>query len=533
LLWISLAATLVGLVMFLYLVSVHAVAADSDSASVLLVGQSIGKGNVLLHSWGLSLDSFWTIDAPFYAVAYLFDGLRPSLLYVVPAFIAAIVVVVGVLMTREDTKGSAAAAGSLAVVALLALPTHALATFFLQGPLHIATALLALIAFWASSRDRFGWSFVIAVAALAAGILGDLQAVTYGIVPVLLGGISAMARRRTWRAGIVPVTAAGGAVAVALAVRRLAETFGTFSVGAANPMASIHQMVANVGLIVSYGGELLGVKSTLFGTDGVPDWLQAVHVVGAAVIVLSFVAAFALLAEGVVLGRQRHRTSVGRSVGDDVASPQGTPWRLDDMLVIACVTSATTFVVLTTATNQAFARYLTAWVIFGVILAGRMVARWWSHPTAARFRHAGTVVGLTAALAFAAGDACMVSAPEPTQPVANLATWLVAHQLTNGVGDYWSASITTVESRGLVIVRPVLATSDNLIARYPRESQASWYGDTPFQFLVFNTSNIWISVDSYSATETWGTPAHTYAVGTYRVLIWSHPISVAQNTNAI
>ncbi|HXQ62987.1 MAG TPA: hypothetical protein VN796_11680, partial [Acidimicrobiales bacterium] len=151
----------------------------------------------------------------------------------------------------------------------------------------------------------------------------------------------------------------------------------------------------------------------------------------------------------------------------------------------------------------------------------------WSRTTVAWFQRAAAVVGVAAILAFVAGDGFVLSVPERGQPVAGLASWLAAHQLTDGVGDYWSASITTVQSRGLVTVRPVMATADNQIVRYPRESEARWYEGQRFQFLVFNASSIWISVDSTSAAATWGAPAHTYAVGSYRVLVWPQPISVA------
>ncbi len=511
----------------LYQVSIHVVVANSDSASVALVGQSMAKGDVLLHGWALSLDSFWTIDSPVYGAAYLFNGLRPSLLYAVPAFIAAIVVLIGVLLAGQDASGGARLAGSFTVLALLAFPSRALATFFLQGPLHVGTALLALLAFWALRRGRFGWGFVVAVAALTAGMLGDLQTVAYGTGPILLGGICGMLRRRTWRAGVVALSAAATATALAELVRRIVDTVGTFSIGPANPIASFHQMATNLGLLFSYGSELLGVKSTLFGTGGVPRWILAVHVLGAAVVVTSVAAALARLAWGVVLGGPRAGTTMDRPESGDAGWWQPSSWRLDDMLVIACLASVGTFVVLTTATSQAFARYLTGSVIFGAVLAGREVARWWSRTTIEHFRRGAVVVGLVATLALMAGDGYMVSAPRPSQPDASLATWLSAHHLTHGVGDYWSASITTVQSRGLVTVRPVQATAGNVLVPYPRESETSWYVEQQFQFLVFNASSIWISVDSSSAAATWGTPAHTYAVGTYRVLVWSHPISVA------
>ncbi|HKH88036.1 MAG TPA: hypothetical protein VKA05_04400, partial [Acidimicrobiales bacterium] len=168
---------IVGLVIWLYAASIHANQGDSDGATVVLEGQAILHGHLLLHGWALSLDSFWTVDALVYAVAIAVAGARPSLLYAGPAVIATAVILVGILMARENRRGAAAVAGGFTVVALLAFPTHSMASFFLRGPLHVGTALWSLIAFWAMRRGRFGLGWAIAVLMLVLGMLGDLQMV--------------------------------------------------------------------------------------------------------------------------------------------------------------------------------------------------------------------------------------------------------------------------------------------------------------------------------------------------------------------
>jgi hypothetical protein len=135
----------------------------------------MGNGHVLLHGWALSYDSFWTLDALFYALASVIVGIRPSLLFAVPAGIATAVIVVGVIMAREGRRGTAAVIGSVTVVVLLAFPTHAFASFFVRGPFHVVTALYALIAFAGLRRHRFGWGWAISVVFLTIGLLGDLQ----------------------------------------------------------------------------------------------------------------------------------------------------------------------------------------------------------------------------------------------------------------------------------------------------------------------------------------------------------------------
>jgi hypothetical protein len=58
-----------GLVLVLDAISARVYAGGSDRATAILEGQAVGSGNVLLHGWILTHDSFWTTDAFFYALA--------------------------------------------------------------------------------------------------------------------------------------------------------------------------------------------------------------------------------------------------------------------------------------------------------------------------------------------------------------------------------------------------------------------------------------------------------------------------------
>ena len=93
-----------GLVALLTVASYHAFIPNSDGATVVLEGQSMGTGNLLLRHWALSHDSFWTVDAPFYAIAVLVAGVRPRCC-IVPAVMAASVVLTGSLLARHGRRG--------------------------------------------------------------------------------------------------------------------------------------------------------------------------------------------------------------------------------------------------------------------------------------------------------------------------------------------------------------------------------------------------------------------------------------------
>lgn len=537
----ALGAGLVGLVVLLYACSIHAIPGDSDGATVVLQGQAYTEGHVLLHGWALSLDSFWAVDAVIYTILVAIAGVRPGLLYAGPAIIAAGVIVVGCLMAREGRRGGAAVAGCVTVIALLGLPTHTLAYFFLRGPLHIGTALWGLIAFAAIRRGRFGVGWVVSVLFLAGGMLGDLQAVAYAVIPVGIAGLVAMLRERNWRAGIAQVAAALTAVVVDEVVRKVRNALGGFTIGAANPIAGRHELLKNVKHVFTYGSEFFGIKNTLFMTGGVPSWLQHFHAVGAAVAAASVIGALVLLLRGLILGPRASR-SAGAATAE-ASAPAETPdqrgtrrhqrspaplWRLDDMLLIATFGPAGAFVVLAVTPDPQYTRYLTASIVFASCLAGRMVARAWPHLGHGVWAKAVAGVGIAAVLLFGASVGYTLAQPDPGQPAGQLVSWLEAHHLDNGVSDYWSASVTTVQSHGRVTVRPVVTGSHGTLRRYTKQSASSWY-QRPFQFFVWDTQLPWGGDDTNRAIATWGTPLHINKVGPYWVLQWPYTLKVDPN----
>jgi hypothetical protein len=507
--------TVIGLFAFLYAVSVHAYAPDSDGATVAVQGQAILHGNVLLNRWTLSLDSFWTVDVLWYAVAVLFYGLHPALLHAVPVLIVVAVIVVGVVMAVEKRRGTAAAAAAGTVVVILALPAQALARFLLRGPLHIGTTLWCLVAFLALRRGRFGWGFAVGVVFLAAGLLGDLQMAVLGVVPVLLAGLSAIGRTRDWRGGLPQVAAAISSLALAEVIRWIAREFGTFSIARANPTAKFPQMLHNVKQGIHEGVSMMGVGSAYFGLGADPRALSYVHLI-AILVVFSAMAGTALaLLWGVVRGRP---SVVGAS--------SEAAWRLDDMLFFGALGSAAAFIVLATSYNPSYGRYLTSGFIFGTILSGRVVGR---VVQGVRWRTVGRVaaaVGLAATACYLAGVVINLDRPAPVSKAAALAGWLEAHDLHDGVGDYWSASIVTVESSGSVEVRPVFSPDDRRLVGYNRNSSRDWYNES-FRFVVFRLGTTWGNVTWQTAIRTFGSPSRAYVVdGSYRVMVWTHSLHV-------
>jgi hypothetical protein len=510
---------LVGL---LYLSSVHSYAANSDGASVILEGKAL-LGNFTLTHWALSLDSFWLVDAPVYAIAVLVGGVHPQLLHLVPAIIAVGVIGFGAWIAQRGRGRWAGLLAAGTVVVLLGLPTHAFAEFFLIGPFHVATTLWCLVAFVALRRARFGWGWLLAVVFLAAGLLGDLQIVVLGVAPIGLAGIVAALRARRWSAGAPAFTAALGSVVFAEAVRRITWAIGTYTIGAANPRAQFHQMFHNVYHVLTWGAALEGVGSRPFGSPGVPPILGVAHAIGLGLGVLAIGVGLVAIV----------RSVVGSIVGGDVPASDevaGSDRReaawFEDVLVFGFFGGCSTFVWFSFSSQAPFGRYLTAAMIFGSILGARLAGQIAGRATNGwpRIVLAG-VAGLVV-LGYATTFVNTLTTPSPAQPAVGLAAYLEQHHLTRGIGDYWSASIVTVESSDSVVVRPVVTRAGGQhVVRYRRLSSSAWYGGG-FEFLVYNATTPWGGVDAQSALASFGPPQHVAAVGPYHVLTWAHDLSL-------
>lgn len=507
-------AGLIGIGFLLEAASVHAYAGDSDGASIVLVGNAVEHGNLLLHGWNLSLDSFWLVDSLWYAGGIVFGGVGPALMHAVPAAIAAACIGIGVLMATEGRRGFAAVAAGATVVVILGLPSNVLSDFLLRGPLHVGTACWALVAFLAMRRGRFGIGWFVAVAFLAAGILGDLQMLALGTMPLGMAGITAALRTRDWRRAPAPVSAAIASVVLWKVARKVTRAIGAFSISASNPTATLSEMLHELKHGVHEFVLLLGVGSAYFGPGAAPKGLSDVHLVSVVLIGLVLVGAVCALAWGVIRGRS---TVLG---GDD----EPAIW-LDDMLLFAVAGSGGAYLLLgAVAPDPEYTRYLTAAVIFSAILAGRIVGRLAQRIDSRAIAAGAATLALAVASCYAAVVGYNVSAPAPPSSATAIGQWLAAHHLTRGMGSYWSASIVTVESHGKVKVRPVLGYRGTLV-RYDKESTGQWY-DHRFQFLVFQVGAPWGDVNSQSAVHTFGNPSVVYTVGSYTVMVWPKGVVV-------
>ncbi len=525
-------AAFVGLVVLLDAISRHAVPGNSDGATVILEGQTFAHGNLMLRGWALSLDSFWLLDVLFYALFVAVVGIRPELLNLVPAVIAALVVVVSVRLATIGARRGPAIAAAVCVIGLLALPTQLLAYFFLQGPLHVATALWCLVAFLLLRRLRFGIAFGVAVILLATAMDSDLQALFFGSVPIGLAGLALMLRRRSLRPGHVPVIAALASGVLGFALREGARAIGTFYVNSPLNTLSRGEIPLNLHAVLHYTANLLGVGRSTAVTGGNAVWFENLHVIGLALFALGALAALVRVVLGMLggdlagpspepLGRRSLTSRVlAPAEGSDLDAASDA--FLDDTLLGALIASGLIFIALTQQAIWPYARYLTTAVIFGAILAARLVARVLEGERRRGVWMAVGGAGAVVVALFAGSVAVNLRRPLPPQYAAGLATFLEQHHLSVGLGDYWSSSITTVESGGAVKIRPVIAGVNGRLIPYVRNSRPTWFTGR-YQFFVFEPPTPFGNANQTAAELTFGKPAQIYAIPGYIILVWSTP----------
>ena len=321
----------------------------------------MGTGNLTLHGWALSLDSFWTVDAVVYTLVELVTGVRGALLFLVPALIAASVVVVGVLLARDGRRGIAGVAAAATVVVVLGLPGHVLANVFLRGPLHVGTALLCLafaglrrvVSGGAGSLRSCAWppAFSVISRRRCSDLLRCAQPGSFPCCASRLAIRGARGRRGGVRTG--PRCGGSGGFRCRRDVFRECQPSPSLCVadGRQPPStAVVGRQHARCRRRTARQRRCAGGAPSRAPDQ--PDRRDRGH-----------------------RGGSRGNGQGGDSRTGVVVTGRRPDWRLDDLLVLAAFADLVIFVVLTTSDDPGFLRYLTAAVIFGAVLAGRWVGR--------------------------------------------------------------------------------------------------------------------------------------------------------------
>jgi hypothetical protein len=481
----------ISLLYVAYLAQSRAAGTDADGASNVLQAWDMLHGNLLLHGWWLSDVSFYTTELPEYMLVEVARGLSPDVISLAGAATYTALVVLAALLAKGQATGTAALQRVLIAAGIMLAPSPGFGVgSLLSESDHTGTQVLLLLTWLAIDRlgDRryLPW---LAGALLCWDAIADQMTVYVGALPlIVVSAIRIGTRRESWKTDAGLLAAGAVSVVAATAGPLIIRLAGGFAV------APVPAAVAPTAQIPRHAWLLLHSVLTLFGADftGLRSW----PAIAAAVVHLAGVIAVAWAC--CIAGRRL------------LAAQE----RLVPILFTGIVVNLAAFLFSTQAIDMGSTHELAAVLPFGAALAGRLL------PGRAEIKALGpallaVLAGYATALALHA-----TAAPRPPATQA-VASWLTAHHLTDGVGDYWTANITTVATGGQVSVRPVLLSCGRFTP-YAWEARQSWYEPpATATFLVLLTPPAGANGTPAEARRQFGPPQRTARIGVYEVLVWN------------
>src|SRR5271166_1979849 len=162
----------------------------SDDAAFVLQAQDIIHGNILLHGWTLSPDSYYTILMPLYVTAGLVTHLATPM-YLVPPFVYAILVTLCVAVAWSRVEVAHRVISILLIITVVGLPSSLFAD--LSDVTHVSTVILILTTFCLLAADR---RLVLASVPLILANTGDPFSWWVGTLPIAVVGLQLLRRRQ-------------------------------------------------------------------------------------------------------------------------------------------------------------------------------------------------------------------------------------------------------------------------------------------------------------------------------------------------
>lgn len=465
---------------------------DADGANNALQAWDLLHGNILLHHWIIGDATYYTFDLPALALGEIFVGLHSTAIHVGPAITLAVVVISAMAVARTGSRGTAAAARAIVVLAVIcaAFGSYSSTWIALAKPDHMATGAFLLVSFLLLDRmpeRRFTAPLLFVI--LCAGQLGDAL-VLYVAVPtiVLVSVYRAAIARKVRSADTVIALAALLSVPATLLIRAVMRHLGAYVMVAPRiQLAPWHLLSHNAyltvrSIVILYGTQLpsdgpLGIAGVVFG------------------IACMLAAVFGFL-RVVVTWRRASRAEQMLCVG------------------IVINVAAYLFSTLPVIDNP---REVAALLPFGAVLAARALVP-------ARFANAMRARTAIAVASVAVLVPMIAAASQPVlTPTANqLVSWLEAHGLKYGIAGYWNASDVTVVSGDRVQVRAVQPWRGHL-AQADWETDTAWYNASKYDatFAVAGIGHYARSLLPASFFEHYlGRPAAIYTVDNTQVLLY-------------
>jgi hypothetical protein len=522
--WRPAVVVLVGVgLFFLYLRQSGSVGVSSDGASIVLQARAVLHGNLLLHNWRVADVSFSTTELPQYALIAAVLGVGAWVVHVGAAMTYTLLVLLAALLARgrrlppnppRSWGGSAPPhtplARALLAAGIMVAPQLSATQIVLLSPDHTGTAVPVLVTWLVIDRvtpDRWKaarWVvplvvFVVLTWTMIADSIVLITCIAPLVLVVLLRSCPGLIRRGERPASRWYELSLAGAAAVAgglgSAAPQVISALGGYRqapVESDTTVAALqHQSWVTVQAVLElFGANVYNARPAI---EVVFVWL---HLAGAVLVICAL---------GLALGRLYR-------FGDLVIS----------VFAVAIVFNLGAYMFSAHALDILGAREIAAVLPLGAVLAGRLLAEPLlavAQPARAK-RWLWPALGVIAAgyLGTLAYGAAQPPAPPANQP---LASWLVAHGLTDGLAGYWQANSTTLASGGRVQVSGVTVAPDGELVPYEWEADDVNYDpslrDATFMVADGPGQLPWAQP---AALRTFGAPQRTYSYDGYTIMVW-------------
>jgi hypothetical protein len=483
------------------------VVVESDQANVILMGQDMLHGNLVLHGWHASDVSFYTTEVPQYALIEAFLGVREAVTHVAATMSYTLAVLLAVLLARGGVTGRRALIRAL-VAAGIMLPILNNGGTLIGTVGHLGTSVPLLVIWVVLDRGGRRWWVPPVVSVLLAWVLvADKLTLVVGVAPVAVVGVVSvlwgLGRRQIRWFELALAAAAGVAVALAEAAEAVLRALGGYVLAPLGMhLLPLDQMGSGMVSALRQVCDLFGAN--FWDLHGAQFWFSLLHLVSLALLIV------AVLIAGLSLATP--------GFGERVTLT-------DQALVVACVALVCAYGLTTAST--AGPHEMAPIVPFGAALAARVLV---TRPATREHRVsqrnvalAGWVAGSLVLAGYLGGLGYAAGQPAAQPKFAPLASWLSAHHLSGGLGGYWVASVVTIDSGGRV---PVRALQPDVLAPRWWMSKDSWYDPASAQanFLIIDTEPGFATGWTQQQIDAkFGKPTRVYHTeGTITVLVWNH-----------
>jgi len=505
----GLIAGVAAILFFCYWRQSLSVSLSSDGSSNVLQAWDMLHGNLLLSHWQVSDVSFYTTELPQYMlVEAVGGGLGVWVVHVAAAMTYTLLVLLAALLAQGQARGRAGLARALLAAGLMLAPQLSATGIVLLSPDHTGTAVPLLLIWLLIDRLSPRWMVPVLVGLLFTWVTAaDSIVLLTGVIPLVLAGVlravpmlvrpAARTAARWYELALAAAAAAGG-VAGEFAPRVI-TALGGYQQATVGTDTALGQLPHGSWVTLQAFLEIFGAN--IFGAsfDGATSVIEVVFV--------------ALHLAGVI--------AVVWALGLAVARFFRAGAEIVPVFAAAVLLNVGAYLVSAQAHDLLGAREMVEVLPLGAVLAGRVlgdrvlawipVARSWFVPVLIVL-----AASYLAALGYGAAQSPVLPANE------RLASWLVAHRLSDGLAGYWQANSTTVDSGRRVQVSSVIQGADGKLVPYQWETDDTNYDPARHDatFLVAG-GPAGLQGGQAAAALTFGRPARIYHADGYTIMVWN------------